>query len=344
MLTKESKIAVVGAGAIGGVTAAFIHRSGWNTEIICKHQEVVDKVAAQGLRVSGVKGELTAKVKAVKNISDLSEPKDLFLLATKANDCVSAARQLTEFLKPDSTVVSLQNGMCEEALAETLGRDRVVGCVVGWGATYHAPAELEVTSDGEFIIGNIDNRPDERLPAIQKLLSAVYPTRPSNNIMGELYSKLIINSCINSLGVIGGVTLGELLASKRVRNIFLALMREAMEVADAMGIKVEPAAGGKLDYYKYLSTKGVISDFKRHLFIRIIGFKYRRIKSSSLQSMERGRKTEINFLNGHICERGKEHGVATPINDAVRNMVLEIEDGKREMSMNNVKDLSFAGI
>jgi len=109
VLTKESKIAVVGAGTIRGVTAACIHRSGWNTEIICKHQEIVDKIAAQGLRVSGVKGELTAKVKAVKNISDLSEPKDLFLLATKANDCVSAARQLTAFLKPDSTVVCLQN-------------------------------------------------------------------------------------------------------------------------------------------------------------------------------------------------------------------------------------------
>lgn len=344
MLTKDSKIAVVGAGAIGGVTAAFIHQLGWDTEIICKHQETVDKIAAQGLHIRGVKGEKRVRLKAIKNISDLSEPKNLVLLATKANDCVSAARQLNAFLKPDSTVVSLQNGICEEALAKTLGRERVVGCVVGWGATYHAPAELEVTSEGEFIIGNIDHRPDERLPAIQRLLNSVYPTRISNNIMGELYSKLIINSCINSLGVIAGVTLGELLANKKVRKIFLALMREAMAVADAMEIKVEPTTGGRLDYYKFLSNRGAISDFKRHLVIRIIGFKYRRIKSSSLQSIERGRKTEINFLNGYICERGKEHGVPTPINDAVRNMVLEIEDGKREMSLNNVKDSVFAGI
>lgn len=344
MLTKESKIAVVGAGAIGGVTAAFIQQLGWDTEIVCKHQEIVEKITAQGLYIRGVKGEQQVRLNAVKNISNLSEPKDLVLLATKANDCVSAAQQLNAFLKPDSTVVSLQNGICEEDLAETLGRDRVVGCVVAWSATYQAPAELEVTAAGEFIIGNIDHRPDERLPAIQQLLNAVYPTRISNNIMGELYSKLIINSCINSLGVIGGVTLGELLANKKVRNIFLAIIREAMAVADAMEIKVEPAASGKLDYYKYLSTQGAISDFKRHLVIRIIGFKYRRIKSSSLQSLERGRKTEINFLNGYICERGKEHGVSTPINDAVRKMVLEIEDGKREMSLNNIKDSAFAGI
>ena len=344
MLSKGSKIAVVGAGAIGGVTAAFIHRLGWNTEIICKHQEIVDKIEAHGLLISGVKGELTVQLKAVKNISDLSEPKDLILLATKAHDCVAAAQQLRAFLKPDSTVVSLQNGICEEILAETLGRDRVVGCVVSWGATYNAPAELEVTSQGEFIIGNIDNLPDDRLPGIQQLLSAVYPTRISSNIMGELYSKLIINSGINSLGVIAGVTLGELLANKKIRSIIITLMREAMAVADAMGITVEPAAGGKLDYYKYLATQGAISDFKRHLVIRMIGFKYRRIKSSSLQSIERGRKTEINFLNGYICERGKEHGVSTPINDAVRNMVLEIEEHKREMSLNNLKDAAFVGI
>jgi 2-dehydropantoate 2-reductase len=343
MLTKDSKIAVVGAGAIGGVTAAFIHRLGWDTELICKHQEIVDKIEKQGLHIRGVKGELSARVKAIKNISDLSEPKDCILLATKANDCMPAARQLTAFLKPDSTVISLQNGMCEEALAEALGRERVVGCVVGWGATYHAPAELEVTSEGEFIIGNIDRQPDERLPPVQQLLNAVYPARISDNIMGELYSKLIINSCINSLGVIGGVTLGELLANRKVRNIFVTLMREAMAVAAAMNIKVEPAAGGKLDYYKYLATRGAVSDFKRHLFIRIIGFKYRRIKSSSLQSIERGRKTEINFLNGYICERGKQYGVATPINQAVRDMVIEIENQKREMSLNNLEDPVFAG-
>jgi 2-dehydropantoate 2-reductase len=146
MLTRDSKIAMVGAGAIGGVTAAFIHQRGWDIEIICKHQEIVDKIAAQGLYVSGIKGEQRFRLKAVKNISDLSEPKDLVFLATKANDCISAARQLNAFLKPDSAVVSLQNGICEEALAETLGRDRIVGCVVGWSATYRSPAELEITS------------------------------------------------------------------------------------------------------------------------------------------------------------------------------------------------------
>jgi len=344
MFGEKTKIAMIGAGAIGGVTAAFIQQAGWKLEIVCKHAETVDRISRQGIHIDGVKGEHRVPLKAVRNISDLSESKDLVFLATKATDCLAAAHELLPYLRPDSTVVSLQNGMCEEALAEILGRRRVIGCVVGWGASHNGPGELEVTSEGEFVIGNIDHQPDERLPFIQQMLNAVYPTRISDNIMGELYSKLIINSCINSLGVIGGVKLGELLANRKVRKIFSGLMREAMAVAAAMDMQVAPAGGGKLDYYQLLKGNGILSEFKRHLTIRIIGFKYRRIKSSSLQSIERGRRTEIDFLNGYICDRGGELGVPTPLNNAVRNMVREIENQKRKMSLHNVNDPVFAGI
>jgi 2-dehydropantoate 2-reductase len=344
MLSKESKIAVIGAGAIGGISAAFIKQSGRHLEIVCKHQDTVDKILEQGVHITGLKGEHRVRLKVVKDISDLSEPKDLVFLATKATDCLSAARDLLPVLKTDSMVVSLQNGICEHALSEVLGKNRIIGCVVGWGASHNGPAELEVTSQGEFVIGNIDNIPDDRLGPIQQLMSVVYPTRISNNIMGELYSKLIINSCINSLGVIGGVRLGELLANRKVRRIFIELMREAMAVAAAMKIRVEPGGGGKLDYYKLLDKKTRLADLIRHLTIRIIGFKYRRIKSSSLQSIERGRQTEVDYLNGYICDRGREHDVPTPVNDAVRDIVHEIEEGKRQMALGNVEDPIFERI
>ena len=224
-------------------------------------------------------------------------------------------------------------------MAEVLGADRVIGCVVGWGASQNAPGKLEVTSEGEFVIGNIDHKSNDRLVPVQKMLDLVYPTRLSNNIMGELFSKLIVNSFINSLGVIGGVRLGQLLTDKRARNIFIELMREAMAVAAAMKITVEPGRGGKLDYYTFLKGDGVLDDLKRHLTIRLIGFKYRKIKSSSLQSIERGRRTEIDFLNGYICDRGRDFNVSTPVNDAVRAMVLEIEEGKRKITLDNINEL-----
>lgn len=259
-------------------------------------------------------------------------------MATKANDCIDAARNLLPLLGPETAVVSLQNGICEDAIAEVVGRDRVVGCVVGWGATMHGPAELEITSSGEFVVGNIDGKPDDRLPLLKDMLSAVQPTRISPNIMGELYAKLIINSCINSLGAITGLELGRLLADGKVRRIFLELMREAMAVAKAAGITVEPAAAGKLDYYRFLGGDSVLSNFKRHAMIRLIGFKYRRIRSSSLQSLERGRPTEIDYLNGYVCRRARDVGVRTPRNDAVVAMVKEIEAGTRRITPDNLDD------
>jgi len=332
---------MIGAGAIGGVTAAFIQQYGCDVEIVCNHQETADKISNLGVRITGVKGEHMVKMKAVAKITDLSGSKDLAFIATKATECVTAARDLLPYLNRESAVVSLQNGICEPSLAKILGKERLIGCVVNWGASHNGPAKLEITSGGEFIVGSLDHRPDERLAPLQQILDTVYPTRISNNIMGELYSKLIINSCINSLGVIGGVTLGQLLASQKVRRIFIELMHEAMGVAAAMGIKVEPAGSGKLDFYKLLEGKTWLADLYRHLTIRIIGFKYRRIKSSSLQSIERGRRTEVDFLNGYICDRGREHEVPTPFNDAVQKMVHEIEDGKRQMSLHNLEDPVF---
>ena len=339
MLTEKSKIVMVGAGAIGGVTAALISQEGYDLEIVCKHKDLVDKIKNEGIDIIGLKGSHQIRMKAVEKITDLSGPIDLIFLATKANDCVAAAKDLIPLLKPDSMVVSLQNGISEYALADVLGNDRVVGCVVVWGATNNGLGELEITSDGEFVIGNIEKKSDDRLGFIQQLLNLVSPTRISTNIIGELYSKLIINSCINSLGVIGGVRLGQLLADRRTRNVFIMLMREAVAVANAMNIKVEPGGGGKLDYYSFLNGNGLFADLKRHLTIRLIGFKYRRIKSSSLQSLERGHRSEIDFLNGYICDQGKKHNVPTLMNNAVRKMVLEIEDGKRKMTMENMKDL-----
>lgn len=334
----DHRIAVVGAGAIGGTTAAFLAKAGWNVELVCKYAQTVDLAAHPGLHVCGVKGDHVVKVKAVQDLADLSPGVDTVLLATKATECVDAARALLPLIRENSSVVSLQNGICEDAIAAVVGRARVIGCVVGWGATLHGPGELEVTSGGEFVIGNIDGSPDVRLPLVEEMLDAVMPTRISSNIMGELYAKLVINSCINSLGVIAGLTLGKLLANHQVRRVFIHIMREAMAVADAMKVTVEPAAGGKLDYYRFLDNPSFLGELWRHLFIRIIGLKYRRLKSSSLQSLERGRVTEVDYLNGFICDKGKEYRVPTPVNEKIVMMIKQIEAGTRRIGLENLLD------
>lgn len=337
---QNSKTAVIGAGAIGGITAAFMTDAGWNLTLVCKHKLTLDIAAGPGLHIFGARGHHTIKVPSVRTIADLAGPLDLVFLAVKATDMIEAVQELLPLLHPESMVVSLQNGICEESLAMVLGRQRVVGCVVGFGATMHEPGELEMTSSGEFVIGNLDHRPDPRLEPLKKMMSDVVPTRVSNNIMGELYSKLVINSCITTLGGVCGLTLGAMMGKKKIRRLFLAIMREAMAVADKLGLKVEPAAGGKLDYYQYLDGDGWLEDFKRHLMLRLIGFKYRRLKSSTLQSLERGKEPETAYLNGYIVDKGRQLGVPTPVNQALVRMIEEIVVGRRRISLANIDELS----
>lgn len=336
------KIAVIGAGAIGGVTAAFLETAGWGPILVCKHADTLDQVKGAGLRVSGRKGEHTVPLRAVQTIAELPQDLDFVLHATKANDCVAAAEDLLPHLKPQSRVVSLQNGICEDALGRVVGRERVIGCVVGWGATHSGPGRVEVTSEGEFILGSIDRRTDHHLEPARLMLEAVQPTRVSDNIMGELYAKLMINACINSLGAISGLRLGELMAVGKIRRICVAIMREALSVADAMDLRVAPSTGGQLDYYRFLAGNGPMKQFKRHLVFRILGFKYRRVKSSSWQSLERGRPTEVDYLNGYICERAAEHGVPVPVNQAVVAMIKAIEAGRRPITLDNLDVPAFA--
>jgi 2-dehydropantoate 2-reductase len=340
MSPTEPRIAVVGAGAIGGISAAGLARAGHEIDLVCKHRDIAKRAKEPGLHVFGIDGDFVAPVNGIENISQLQGAYDLIFLATKATDVMQAAGELLPFLKTDSLVVSQQNGICEQALASALGQERVVGCVVGFGATMHGAAELEKTSDGEFVIGSLGNEQDPRLGTLKQLMDLIAPTRISNNILGELYAKLIINSCINSLGAMSGLYLGEMLAKKRARRIFIAIMREAMAVAEAMELEVAKGAGGKLDYYDFLDN-GAMAEFKRHLMIRLIGFKYRRLKSSSLQSLERGKPTEIDYLNGYIAGKGRELGVPTPINAHVIAVIKAIEAEERRMDPAILYDPAF---
>ena len=336
----DIKIGVVGAGAIGGICAGYIKNAGFDVQVIARNLDHAKKIMAEGITVSGVKGSLNVKMDAVGRVEEMATDRDIVLLGVKATGMLEVARKMIPNLRPDTMVVSLQNGFCEDALAEILGRERVIGCVTGWGATMHSPCNLEMTSSGDFIVGNIDNKEDLRLAQVQTILNCVLPTRISNNISGDLYAKLIINSCITSVGAVCGLYLGEMLSKKKVRHIFFKIMEEALEVAKALDIKVETLAG-KLDYHTFLESKGFWADIKRHLSLRAIGFKYRKLKSSSLQSLERGRDTEIDYLTGFITANAEKFNISAPVNNQVYQMVKEIEQGKRKISPDNLDQISL---
>lgn len=337
------RVAVIGAGAIGGITAAFMAQAGVDVHLVCKHMEIADLAGGRGLHITGHKGEHTIPVHAVASIAELHGQFDLCLIATKAYDMPACAREMLPLLKPDALVVSLQNGVCTDALAQVVGRERTVGCVIGWGATMHGVGELEMTSGGDFIIGMMAGCASPRMEALRLALSHVTETRVSDNIYAELYSKLIVNACITSLGAICGLRLGEMMRRRQARKIFLAIIGEGVDVARAMRLEVPPF-GGKLDYFKLMRGASPIDNLRRHTMIRIVGVKYKRLKSSSLQSLERGRPTEIDYFNGYIAQKGAEMGVACPINERLTAMVKEIENGSRRIEEKNLFDPAFASL
>lgn len=335
MADKDLKIAVIGAGAIGGITAAYLSKAGYGVEIVCKYPEKAEQAREKGLHIVGVRGEHFIKMNAVAEIEQLSGRKDIVIIVTKAYDMPDAAKRVLPFLKDDSIVVSMQNGICVEAMAQIVGEERTVGCVIGWGSTMLPDGALNMTSEGEFVIGGFKH--DKDVSLLKEVLESMLPTRISANIISDLYSKMVINSCITSTGVLSGLYLGQILKRRAARNIFISIMREAIDVADAMHLDVEPY-GGKIDYYSLIRGSGIFARFKRHLIIRVIGFKYRRLKSSSLQSLMRGKPTEVDYFNGYIAKKGGEHGVPTPVNKRIVQMIKEIEAGKRKVEVANLYD------
>jgi len=340
MLGKDKSILVVGAGAIGGISAAFIRKAGYDVEIVCKYEDYRDSVMKDGLKVTGARRGFSQKLNAYASLKDVNIRKDIILLAVKATDIEEVAEDLKPLMKKDSMVVSMQNGICEPELGRILGNNHVIGCIVGWGATMDKQGELEMTSEGDFVIGYIDRPLDENIDIIEAILSSILPVRKTENMMGHLYSKLIINACITSIGAITGLYLGEMMRNSKSRRLFIAIIREAMELADVMQINVEDY-GGRLNYYEFISDDKSMAELRRHILLFLMGLKYRRLKSSSLQSLERGKLTEIDYLNGYISSNGREYGVPTPLNESIVEMIHEIEDGNRDITTANLNEEVF---
>lgn len=164
---EQLRIVVVGAGAIGGITAALMKEGGNDVTLVCKHQEIADIASGRGLHVVGVRGEHTVHMHAVADIAELNGEYDVAMIATKAYDMPASARALKPFLKENALVLSLQNGICTDALAAVVGEEHTVGCVIGWGATMLGPGELEMTSTGEFIIGRISGSQQALEPSVR---------------------------------------------------------------------------------------------------------------------------------------------------------------------------------
>jgi 2-dehydropantoate 2-reductase len=331
------KFLVIGAGAIGGITAALLRKSGIDVELVCKYKDYADQISKYGLDIKGTCGEFNIKIPAFASLEEIKEEKDIVLLATKATDMMDDLDQVAKILSDDGRVISMQNGICEDSISEIIGVERVIGCVTGWGATMESRGRLNMTSEGDFILGYLHKNVDEKLNELADILSVIVPVRVTDNIKGHLYSKLIINSCITSLGAVCGLYLGEMLRIAMVRRLCIKIIREAVVVADRININIEVFAG-RLDFKEFLKGDTLTDNLRRHIVLLVIAFKYRKLKSSSLQSLERGKPTEIDFLNGYIVRNAANAGIEVPVNFMIVKMIHEIEQKKRNIGISNFYD------
>jgi len=231
MVKANKSILIVGAGAIGGITAAFLAKAGYTVDLVCKYDDYATRASSIGIGVKGIKGSFRQQVQSVASIEEVRGKRDLILLAVKATDLEDSGKRLIPYLHEKSLVVSMQNGICEYDLQRIVGADRVVGCIVGWGGTMETQGEMVLTSRGDFVIGYPNREPDGALVELASVLGSVLPVRISSDLMGQLYSKLIINSCITSLGALTGLLLGKMLMKSKARILFIEIINEAMELA-----------------------------------------------------------------------------------------------------------------
>jgi 2-dehydropantoate 2-reductase len=334
----------MGCGSVGGVIAGGLLRSAYDLTIVTNNDEITNAIKNDGIRVSAPKDEWTVHAQAHTQLQDLQGTFDTVLLAMKATDVEQAVEDLRAYLSPSGYVVTLQNGIVEDRIGEMLGRERVIGALVGWGATMRKPGLYEMTSLGEVVIGELDGQITSRAERLQSTLEKAIPTSLSDNIYGVLWSKLTINCIITTLGAVTGQLLGEMLNRSSVRRLALLIASEVIDVAKSLGISMEPV-GETLEMERiYLPIDrrhiGFGWDiFVRHIIMLVVGIKFRRLKSSMLQSLERGRPAEIEFMNGYVAQKGEQSGVPTPINTALTSMVREIDSGQRQIDPQNLDEL-----
>ncbi len=333
------RVLIVGAGAIGVTTSVILSENGFDITLLCKDEREAIFITENGLQLKQAKVLKTESVVAVADYKSLEDNFDFIILATKANDLDQPIRSIKKYLK-NGLIVSFQDGFCEEQIARIVGTERVVGCVVSWGATLKKQGIAEITSKGEFVIGKLDGADDVRMDHLSFILEKINPTTTVSNINEHIYSKLIINSCVTTMGAISGLLLADILNTRSMRNVFTCIIREAILVADALDIDV-PDFSDSLNFYNLVSGNHFFKRLYRHLFIQVFGLKYRRVKSSGLQSLERGKKTEIDYLNGFILEKANELGIHVPVNKILVEMLHEIEDGKRAIGVDNLLELGI---
>jgi 2-dehydropantoate 2-reductase len=313
------RIAVIGAGAVGGAIAAVLHRGGHEVEVTARGAHL-DAVRESGIRLSGAWGDHVARVEAHETLTREAE---LVVVATKAQDA-PAAVQANAGAIGDRPLLVVQNGLDGVSAARAAApRARVVGGLAMFAASHLSPGEVTITTGNRTYVGGDD---DDAVAEFVRVLSPALPVSRVDDFEGAQWTKLVVNQ-LNALPAITGLSAQDVIAHRRLRRVLTASMRESVLVAQSLGVRFAPIGG--------LSAAGLRAfaaapDWAAQALPRLMR---RRMgptpnPGSTLQSIRRGQLSEIDHLNGAVVAAGTRAGVDTPVNALIVRLVHEVEQSR----------------
>lgn len=333
-LGVTKRVLVVGPGALGVLIAVRLAHAGHQVFAAARDAKAAKQLPASWTAVDDTGNLTTAEVPALGSPKGISGV-DVLVLATKCDDAADALRKWLPCVHPQGAVVAIQNGIIGDDLAQIAG-DRLVECTVSLPATLLGPGQSEQTGPGGFILGPWPDRRMEPATPLEQaaVLRDAGPLRVHMNMQGVKWTKLLINSAVTGLGALTGRTLGELMDDPRARRAFLHIINEGHRAGIQEGVRFETVLGFHPRMLVSKGKPGRLGMARREAMLRYMGRKHRRQRSSSLQSLERGRRTEAHHLNGRIANTA-----SAPVNATIAAMVARIEAGESEPSMDHLDTL-----
>ena len=342
---ENARIAIYGAGAMGTILGALLIKGGLkNVDLITRNVEHVQGMREKGATIvcAGDGSEITVPVTALLP-SEMTGKYDVIFLMTKQRFNGEILQNLLPFMHEDTVVCTTQNGLPEPSVADVIGPDRTYGGATSYGATFIGGGKMALTSNIEAMsmeIGGYQND-GAKTPLLAEILSYVGKAtdnenfvKKTDNLSGARWSKLAINAAFSGLSTVTGLTFGEVAKRRKTRKIALGVLRECMDVAKAAGVKLAPMQGHDME--KLLGGKTPIKRFVAYMVLPFAMKKHKQLRSGMLIDLQKGRKCEIDYVNGVVVQEGLRVGVETPLCRQIVEIVHGIENGLYEIDYKNV--------
>jgi 2-dehydropantoate 2-reductase len=293
------------------------------------------------MKVSGIGGSSSvASVEAAPMEEyEKADRFDLIVLATKAHDALDVAPFLAHLLSPNGTLQPIQNGCVSQLLFDRLGNKVVVGGLSNLGATMVEPGVYEQKNAGHLLIGELAGGLTDRVARILQALRGGIEVKATPNFSGALWAKLLLNCSVTTIGAVAGQTMRHYIATSAGMEVFRNTYDEALRIALASGVYpermiVEPTPPG---WDGARSSSGT----NYGAWVEQIIVTYGDLKPSMLQDFERGRRTEIDFINGYVAQLGGKTGTPAPLNAAIAETVHLIEQGHMQPGSVRLEELAL---